>query len=561
MQTSLPDLPFTYARAEINPSGVHSAAKSTPRTYPRTDLTTLIPWTSFPMDIHQAVQSATTDARLSSTPFNIPFVATTSGVFVGNEEKIRAYAIWALHEPVEAVLRRLEVNGSFILPGSGEVGIVGDPDFSWITSGRGTCTHSQTPSHPKLIVEYKTWWAVDLQHVVAAFNGTHMDTLSQQSLHALQQTYGYMSFNNNKFGILTNWQCVLFLRRAETPDRKTLEYYTMELDGQGQPFSMLKAWVGMVLLAEDNWFYASPTTSPSPPDRNFRKYHEQPVNGRYPRLPLDFCLCSFDLSSACRGAMGCVVNAQFLTSTVLQPEIRVVCKVVDAPRYPETAELLDTEASAYAALKNLQGKVIPKLYGFYEVWGILHLLALEPVGNAIPEDEQINQTLRTKMKAALQRIHSAGFVHGDVAHRNFCRRNGRIFLVDLERCRHARDLSELGNELNETPVCISVTHEFRVACTDRYQCVATTQTPEPRFQLHKDWGDFVFSPIEIIPDNNDHTVQALREILMGVYATHDENTNGANLERDDITVLCPFIYHRLENLAYLIRLDAEIAFS
>ncbi|KAM6496012.1 hypothetical protein JOM56_008718 [Amanita muscaria] len=426
MQTSLPDLPFTYGRAEIDPSGADSAAKSTPRTYPRTDLTTLIPWTSFPIDIRQAVQSATTDA-----------------LFVGNEEKIRAYAIWALHEPVEAVLRRLEVNGSFILPGSGQVGI--------------------TPSHPKLIVEYKTWWAVDLQHVVAAFNGTHMDTLSEQSLHALQQTYGYMSFNNNKFGILTNWQCVLFLRRAETPDRKTLEYYTMELDGQGP-------WVGMVLLAEDNWFYASPTTSPSPPGRTFRtssaarrtqtnainiaqEYHEQPVDDRYyPRLPLDFRLCSFDLSSARRGSMGCVVNAKFLTSTlllVLQPEIRVVCKVVDASRYPETADLLNTEASAYAALRKLQGKVIPELYGFYEVWGILHLLALEPVGNAIPEDEQINQTLRTKTKAALQRIHSAGFVHGDVARRNFCRRNNRIFLVDLERCRPARDPSELGNELNE----------------------------------------------------------------------------------------------------------------
>lgn len=470
MQTSLPDLPFTYGRAEIDPSGVHSAAKSTPRTYPRTDLTTLIPWTSFPNDIHQAVQSATTDARLSSTPFNIQFL--TSGVFVENEEKIRAHAIYALHEPVQAVLRRLEVNGSFILPDSGYVGIVGDPDFSWITRGRGrgTRTYSQTQSHPKLIVEYKTWWAVDLQHVVAAFNGTHMDTLSQQSLHALQQTYGYMTFNNNKFGILTNWQCVLFLRRAETPDRKTLEYYTMELDGQGQPFSMLKAWVGMVLLAEDNWFYASPTTSPSPPGRTFRtsfaaqrtqtnainiaqEYHEQPVDDRYyPRLPLDFRLCSFDLSSARRGSMGCVVNAKFLTSTsllVLQPEIRIVCKVVDASRYPETVDLLNTEASAYAALRKLQGKVIPKLYGFYEVWGILHLLALEPVGNAIPEDEQINQTLCTKMKAALQRIHRAGFVHGDVARRNFCRRNDRIFLVDLERCRRARDLSELGNELNE----------------------------------------------------------------------------------------------------------------
>jgi len=65
-----------------------------------------------------------------------------------------------------------------------------------------------------------------------------------------------MVFNNNKFGILTNWQRALFLRRAETSDRSTLEYYTVELEGPDQPFSMLKAWVGMVLLAEDDRFYA-----------------------------------------------------------------------------------------------------------------------------------------------------------------------------------------------------------------------------------------------------------------------------------------------------------------
>jgi hypothetical protein len=61
-----------------------------------------------------------------------------------------------------------------------------------------------------------------------------------------------MTFNNNKFGILTNWRRALFLRRAETSDRKTLEYHTIELDKPGQSISMLKAWVGMVLLAEDD---------------------------------------------------------------------------------------------------------------------------------------------------------------------------------------------------------------------------------------------------------------------------------------------------------------------
>jgi len=64
------------------------------------------------------------------------------------------------------------------------------------------------------------------------------------------------------------------------------------------------------------------------------------------------------------------------------------------------------------------------------VWGILQFLALELVGDAIPEDEKFDQTLRMKMKAALQRIHDAGFVHGDIARRNFCRTEGGDVFLD-----------------------------------------------------------------------------------------------------------------------------------
>ena len=279
-----------------------------------------------------------------------------------------------------------------------------------------------------------------------------------------------MTFNNNKFGILTNWKHALFLRRDETPDRKTLNYHLIELNRAGQPISMLKAWVGMVLLAEDNWFYASPTPSSAPPGRSFgtskaartqkkraiedaEYYHMKPVDGTYKCLTIDFRLCQFDLSSARRAANGCVVTARFPSLPFFPLPVgghdhQVICKVIDVLRYPDAANSLDYEAHAYTALKNLQGKVIPTLHGFYEVWGILRFLALEHVGNAISEHEQINERLRTKMKAALQCIHNAGFIHGDIARRNFCRTDrGDIFLVDLERCQRYRNQSELGSEM------------------------------------------------------------------------------------------------------------------
>ena len=259
----------------------------------------------------------------------------------------------------------------------------------------------------------------------------------------------------------------MFLHRAETPDRKTLEYYLVELNRAGQPISMLKALVGMVLLAEDDWFYSSATSSSVIPARTFgtsaaarkdrkaavgvaERYHMQPVNGVYQSRAIDFRLCRFDLSSARRGANGCVVTTRFPPSSVGGRDLHVVCKVVDVLRYPDAANSLDHEARAYAALQDLQGEVIPTLHGFHEVWGILQFLALESVGNAVSEDEQIDQTLRTKMKAALQRIHNAGFIHGDIARRNFCRTDsGDIFLVDLERCQPSGNPSELGDEMDQ----------------------------------------------------------------------------------------------------------------
>ncbi|KAF8233400.1 hypothetical protein L208DRAFT_1267056, partial [Tricholoma matsutake] len=447
-----------YGDAVLDASGIHSAGKSGPRKHPRTDLQTLTPWTSFPNDIHQAILATTHAHLLPTTPFHIN--SRTWNTIVENEPKIHFHALATLLEPAEDVLRRLGVNGRFVMPGGGNSAIVGDPDFSWITS-------SGPQPHPKVIVEYKTWWAADLANLVAPFNCTHGNALSQQSLHALEQTYGYMTFNNNRFGILTNWKHALFLRRAETPDRKTLEYYLVELNRAGQPISMLKALVGMVLLAEDDWFYSSPTPSSAPPGRTFsgtlaaawkdrkaavgvaERYHMQPVNGAYQCLAIDFRLCRFDLSFARRGANGCVVTARFLPPSVGGRDLHVVCKVVDALRYPDAASSLDDEARAYAALQDLQGEVIPTLHGFYEVWGILQFLAPEPVSNAISEDEQIDQTLRTNMKAALQRIHNAGYIHGDITRRNFCRTDsGDVFLVDLERCQPSGDPSELDDEVD-----------------------------------------------------------------------------------------------------------------
>lgn len=147
MQTSFPNLPYmNYGDAVLDPSGIHSAAKAGPRTYPRTDLQTLEPWTDFPKDVHEVIMSATTRARLPFTSFHID--GATWDTFVENEEKLRNHAWSALIVPIVFVLRKLGVNGRFRTPGGGNNAIIGDPDLSFVMS----TTPDQAPPHPKTIV-------------------------------------------------------------------------------------------------------------------------------------------------------------------------------------------------------------------------------------------------------------------------------------------------------------------------------------------------------------------------------------------------------------------------
>jgi tRNA A-37 threonylcarbamoyl transferase component Bud32 len=113
-------------------------------------------------------------------------------------------------------------------------------------------------------------------------------------------------------------------------------------------------------------------------------------------------------------------------------DLDVFCKIVNIFRSSDGISALNTEVCRYAALQNLQGVVVPRVCGYYDVWGLLKLLALEDVGTAIPEDASIDTEMRMQMKSALAHIHSAGYVLGDIARRDFCKRGNRIFLVDLE---------------------------------------------------------------------------------------------------------------------------------
>jgi hypothetical protein len=120
-------------------------------------------------------------------------------------------------------------------------------------------------------VEYKPDWVTDLLDLRAsleAFNNNDFAVNGRQCVEALQQIYGYMTFNDNKYGVLTNFHRAWFLRRVEGGD--TLHYAgPIDLNNSATSPSVLKAFVGIVLLAESNSFHDSPTVGPIPPGRLF----------------------------------------------------------------------------------------------------------------------------------------------------------------------------------------------------------------------------------------------------------------------------------------------------
>lgn len=62
---------------------------------------------------------------------------------VACEDDVHEVANTELHDAVVDVLSQLGVKGRFYRPRSGEIGIIGDPDFAWLHVGTG---------QPKLVV-------------------------------------------------------------------------------------------------------------------------------------------------------------------------------------------------------------------------------------------------------------------------------------------------------------------------------------------------------------------------------------------------------------------------
>jgi hypothetical protein len=106
-------------------------------------------------------------------------------------------------------------------------------------------------------VEYKTKWTTPLQNLPAYFqHNNSYNVWEQQLIHTVHQLYDYMSFNNNKYNVLSKIKYAWFFQCVETADHKgkTLQYYRpIDIDVHSVNTctpSMLKAFVSTILLTK-----------------------------------------------------------------------------------------------------------------------------------------------------------------------------------------------------------------------------------------------------------------------------------------------------------------------
>ena len=101
-------------------------------------------------------------------------------------------------------------------------------------------------------MEYKTDWAADLKDSLIFFSKSTRSLNENLSIEGLEQVYGYMPFNNNKYNSAT----------GRVPD-----FCVVQKQAITGNWIVLVPSSWTVLLAENDWFYASLALDLASPNR------------------------------------------------------------------------------------------------------------------------------------------------------------------------------------------------------------------------------------------------------------------------------------------------------
>ena len=251
--------------------------------------------------------------------------------------------------------------------------------------------------------------------VIAAFN--------RHSLHAdMNQLLRYLKYNDYQYGILTSYQDWFFVRHdqgrftchppisfdSSAPTILQCIYALLEVTPCGSAVQQLAS---------------APSKNQSSPVSSIPS---EPKCSLVPPLPLSWP--SFEildlniqlLSVLGRGRIG----TTFLADV---NNVRMALKVGDVERSPYVEQELKHEWHMYQSLKNLQGKVIPRvLLSYRSIPGFVLF------GTQVIRKHPRNHWTFPQALSALKSIHQQGVIHGDVRCENILLdEHNQVFFIDF----------------------------------------------------------------------------------------------------------------------------------
>ncbi|KAI9092133.1 hypothetical protein DFS34DRAFT_310848 [Phlyctochytrium arcticum] len=171
---------------------------------------------------------------------------------VGDEADVLSKADQHLHDVLEDILQSLGLP-DYWFRNIGGSETIGSPDKIF---------YQRPATNPMLTIEFKTSWGFPrLNDPVAAY---HAETNLEGKIHrAINQMYGYMTFNHTRYGVLTTYDNTYFLKRVYSELGGHLEVSGPFTFDSANPYTVIEAYTTLLLLTIEDWFYVSPPSSAS----------------------------------------------------------------------------------------------------------------------------------------------------------------------------------------------------------------------------------------------------------------------------------------------------------
>ena len=281
-----------------------------------------------------------------------------------------------------------------------------------------------------VVIEVKPWWAFPMHDDAPNEYWEDIGRSNNESIlvRGIQQIYGYMSFNYLRYGILTTYHGAYFLKRV---NQSTLLISAAKYINDPD---YLKYWMYLIAEADAEGCYSSPTGDP------FARKSLVPIKSadRYTLSPINSLQIQFsDLINMKKGVDNGALGTVFGGNLESQEDIKF--KMVDSFNTAGALQLCETEVMFYKQLEELQGSVIPKFYGYFNLHGFL-ILALQDCGSPINQTEFFS--LKTKIDKAVKKLDEFGVDQNDLECRdgvypNILCKDGEVRIIDFHVAKFA----------------------------------------------------------------------------------------------------------------------------